>query len=203
MDRDGTFPEILVAARRGEERAWTAIYGRLAPAVLGYLRARGAPDPEDLLGEVFLQVVRDVGRFSGEERDFRSWVFAVAHHRLLDDARYRSRRHALVSLDDPAGDGGPSGDVEEEAIEGLTNVDIRRVLAGLSRDQRTVLTLRVFGDMTLAEVARIMGKRLGAVKQLQRRGLLAVRKALARDGYPLAGGRTPVSRGAANGMEEA
>ena len=39
------------------------VYLRLAPAVLGYLRAERAPELEDLLGEVFLQVARDLGRF--------------------------------------------------------------------------------------------------------------------------------------------
>ena len=63
------FPGTLAAARIGSEWAWTGIYRDLAPAVLGYLRARRAHEPEDLTGEVFLQVVRDLPRFQGGERD--------------------------------------------------------------------------------------------------------------------------------------
>lgn len=69
------FPSVLDAARTGAEWAWTAIYRDLSPAVLRYLRARGAREPEDVLGEVFLQVVRSISHFSGEEHDFRAWVF--------------------------------------------------------------------------------------------------------------------------------
>src|SRR5215207_2826438 len=69
-----------------------AAYRDLAPAVLGYLRAQRARDPEDLLGEVFLQVTRDISRFRGDRDDLRRWVFTIARHRLIDDYRRRARR---------------------------------------------------------------------------------------------------------------
>jgi hypothetical protein len=58
MSLGEAFPQILQAARLGEEWAWRALYDNLAPSVLGYLRARGSPDPEDLTGEVFLHLDR-------------------------------------------------------------------------------------------------------------------------------------------------
>src|SRR2546425_1848405 len=86
------FEGVLDAARAGAEWAWRILYESLAPSVLGYLRARGAPDPEGVCGEVFCQLVRDIHRFKGDEAGFRSWVFVMAHHRLLDDLRRRKRR---------------------------------------------------------------------------------------------------------------
>ena len=86
------FEPVLSAARTGAEWAWAELYREHAPAVLGYLRARRAPDAEDLLGEVFLQLARDLSGFEGDARAFRAWVFTVAHHRLLDDVRKRRRR---------------------------------------------------------------------------------------------------------------
>ena len=63
-------------------------YRRLAPTVLGYLRARRVPDAEDVLGEVFLQVARDLPRFRGDsEDDLRRWVMTIAHNRMADAAR--------------------------------------------------------------------------------------------------------------------
>ena len=59
------FSGTLEAARTGADWAWAAIYRDLSPAVLGYLRARGAHEPEDVTGEVFVQVVRDLQRFNG------------------------------------------------------------------------------------------------------------------------------------------
>jgi hypothetical protein len=65
-----SFPQIIAAARGGAEWAWTRIYGDLAPPVLGYLRTRSAADAEDLMGEVFLQVVRDLNTFEGAREIF-------------------------------------------------------------------------------------------------------------------------------------
>ena len=79
-----TFSGTLQAARTGAEWAWTSIYRDLAPGVLGYLRARRAHEPEDPPARVFLQVVRDVPRFAGGEREFRAWAFAIAPMLVLD-----------------------------------------------------------------------------------------------------------------------
>lgn len=73
----------------------------------------------------------------------------------------------------------PSGD--EVAAEALANVatdDVRRLLDGLSPDQREVLLLRLVGGLTIEAIARAVGKREGAVKALQRRGLAALKRGL-------------------------
>ncbi|MEO9139446.1 MAG: sigma factor-like helix-turn-helix DNA-binding protein [Jatrophihabitans sp.] len=56
---------------------------------------------------------------------------------------------------------------------------MRAVLAVLPDDQREVLTLRVVADLSIEQIADVMGRSQGAVKQLQRRGMIALRKALA------------------------
>ena len=65
MIGDG-FERILARARDGDELAWTVLYDDLSGQLLGYLRGRGAPEPEDQLGETFLQVARDLPRFTGD-----------------------------------------------------------------------------------------------------------------------------------------
>jgi RNA polymerase sigma factor (sigma-70 family) len=178
-----SFGSRLAAAREGADWAWREIYGELAPLVLGYLRARGAPDPDDLAGEAFAQVVRDLHRFEGGERAFRAWVMTVVHNRMLDELRRRGRRPVEL-LADPIGDE-PGGDVETEALARLGASEVTAVLSELSPEQQSVLLLRILGDLTIEEVARVIGKRPGAVKQLQRRGLAAARRALARKGVTL------------------
>lgn len=173
-----SFPQVLAAAQAGGEWAWDALYRDVAPTVLGYLRARGAADPEDLTGEVFLQVARDAGSFRGGERDFRAWVLTIAHHRLLDDVRYRGRRPMQVVPEEVLHSAGAEGDVEEDALLGLEVGRLRRGLDQLSPDQQDVLLLRLFGELTIEEVAQVVDKRPGAVKALQRRGLTALRKVL-------------------------
>ena len=166
----------LEAAREGSEPAWAEIYARLAPQVLGYLRASGAIEPEDTLSEVFLQVARDLPRFEGDERDFRAWAFTIAHHRLIDARRAAARRPADPVAEVPEPDTAPLDDASDEALARIGRDEILRVLAELTTDQRSVLLLRLLGELTVEEVAAALSKRPGAVKALQRRGLAAVRR---------------------------
>jgi len=173
-----SFAEVLEAARRGSEPAWDALYGDLAPLVHGYLRSRGAREPEDVTGEVFLQVARDLRGFSGDEASFRSWLLAVTHNRMLDESRHHGRRPSHPAPDGLILDMAPTGDVEQEALQSLATERIRRLVEGLTGPQREVLMLRIIGGLTLNEAARVLGKPAGAVKALQRRGLAAVKRAM-------------------------
>ena len=173
------FTTLLEAARQGSEGAWQDLYDGLAPILLGYLRANNAPDPEDVLSEVFLQVARDISGFDGEEPGFRSWVFTIAHHRLIDARRHSARRPVDLTPEPPE----PTDRADDAAEEALARIgveEVHRVLALLSDDQRAVLLLRVLADMSIDDVAKAVGKRPGAVKALQRRGLAAVKRNLAR-----------------------
>lgn len=171
----GTFAETLARAKRGDEPAWAAIYRDLAGAVTGYLSSRGVAEPEDLANEVFFQMARDIHRFEGDEPSFRSWVFVIAHRRMIDWRRAAGRRPVTVhdEFTEPSG-----GNVEEEALEHLTLTRVHQLLEALTDDQRNVLGLRVIGDLTLEQTAEVTGKTLGAVKALQRRALLALRAEL-------------------------
>jgi RNA polymerase sigma factor (sigma-70 family) len=176
ITRPGAAPLALERARQGDAAAWAELYRWLSPQVLGYLRARGATEPEDLLGEVFVQAVRDFGSFRGSEGDFRAWVFSIAHHRLIDAARRSARRPVEPAPTEELTAHEESGDAEAEAMARLGAGEVIGLLAKLSDEQRTVILLRVLGGLTVPEVARVMGKRPGAVKQLQRRAAARLRK---------------------------
>ncbi|MBM3666694.1 MAG: RNA polymerase sigma factor [Actinobacteria bacterium] len=168
------FDHLISGAREGDDAAWSEIWGELSPAVLGYLRGSRSPDPEDVLAETFLQVARDVAGFDGGWDRFRAWVFTIAHHRLIDARRRRSRRPVELMAETPEPPGPPADDASELALARIGDEEVERVLQALSPDQRAVVLLRVIGDLTLEQVAEAMGKRVGAIKQLQRRGLAAV-----------------------------
>ncbi len=174
---------MLLAARGGAEWAWARIYAELAPKVVGYLRAHGSADPEDVAGEVFLQVVRGLPSFSGGERDFRAWTFTIAHRRLVDDLRRRRRRRVEAAPDEVVERAaGAGGDVEADAQEQIAQAAVRAAIDELPPDQRSVVLLRIIGDLTIEEIARALRKRPGAVKALQRRGLRRLKGT-----YPLEG----------------
>ena len=166
------FPEVLTAARTGAEWAWERLYGSIAGGVRGYLAAQGAVDPDDLTGEVLLQLVRGLPRFEGDEAGFRSWVFLVAHHRLIDERRRHRREATLADKQQPAA---PSAGADTATLDAETDAEWRQRLEGLSDDQRHVILLRVVADLPAEQVALILGKRVGTIRVLQHRALTRLR----------------------------
>ncbi len=176
----GELNDVVVSdARAGDPDAVGLVYAALAPQVQGYLRARGVEDPEGLTSEVFLQVITKLGSLRGGSRELRTFVFSVAHARVVDEFRRRSRRPATTPYE-PSMDTRSVRSAESAALEGVGGRHLHDVLARLSDDQRAVVTLRVLGDLTLEQTADVIGKSVGAVKQLQRRGLLELRSLLER-----------------------
>lgn len=171
------FEATLSAAKAGAEWAWAALYRDLAGPVTGYLASRGAREPEDLASETFLQVARNVHSFEGDEAAFRSWVFVIAHRRMIDSRRAQGRRPTTLplSLQETEHSG---GDVEDEALNRVVTIELMEAFEKLTEIQRDVLSLRIIGHLTLEETANVVGKRAGAVKAAQRRGLLALREHL-------------------------
>lgn len=178
---------LLVAARDGHPWAFSDIWGALAPAVHGFLRSRGAAEPEDLTSEVFLAAFKALPTFEGGGQDFRGLLFTIARRRIVDEHRARSRRPRPLPWSEED-DERAVVSAEETALGSLAQDDVRSLLDTLAPDQRDVLTLRIFGDLTVEQVATTLGKSVGAVKQLQRRGLEALRR---RQEY--AGGREPAN----------
>jgi RNA polymerase sigma-70 factor (ECF subfamily) len=157
---------------------WTAeqAYEQLAPAVRGYFRARGALDPDDLTGDVFVSVTRGLASFHGDADALRRWVFTIAHHRMVDQYR-RAGQDRHVSMAEV-----PDAPQVVVAAVAAVDDDMTRALAMLSDDQREVVVLRFVADLALKDVARIVGKRQGAVKMLQSRGLERLRELLPTEG---------------------
>ena len=183
-DRLGAeFDVILAQAQRGDSRACTRIYESFAPAVAGYFHAQGAPEPDDLVSEVFLRMYLQCPSFSGDEAQFRAWVFTIAHSRLIDARRAGNRAPEVCSMEFAALDGrGPTVvGADEEAMERLAVTEIQQLLRGLTDDQADVLALRLMSQMSVDEVAILLGKPPGAVKALQRRALASLRRRLAKE----------------------
>lgn len=176
--------DALHAAQSGQPWALRAVYEELAPRVHAYLRARGASEPEDLTSEVFLTVFSKLATVTGGAAGLRTLVFSIAHARLVDGLRRRSRRGDAVSYE-TWHDDRTAPSTEDEAIDRIGTAEVRALLEELPADQRDVLLMRIVGDLSLEQTAQAIGRSTGAVKQLQRRGLLVLRERLQESGHSL------------------
>lgn len=175
---------VLAAAQAGDAAAFRIIYDQLAPAVLGYLTSKGVGDPEAVTSDVFLAFLPRLGMVTGGPDGLRTLVFSIAHARMVDDHRRRRREPEMTEYDVTA-DWRTSASAEHQAVQALGTDGVVEMLGELSPDQREVLVLRIVADLTVEQVAEVVGKSAGAVKQLQRRGLICLRERLASRGVTL------------------
>lgn len=171
MELREQFASVLDAARTGADWALASLYQGLHPAVLGYLRTREPADAEDLASETWIGVAEGLSRFSGDETDFRRWVFTIARRRLVDHRRRLIRRATSPAPAEAIEAAMRSGDAEAEAMTELSTEAALALIGTLPPDQADVVLLRVLGGFDAAEVASIMGKRPGTVRVLQHRAL--------------------------------
>ncbi len=190
------FDDVLMAAQAGAGWAFTRLYEDLAGVVTGYLRQQGAQEPDDVASETFLHVFGGLGRFEGDADAFRSWVFTIAHHRLVDERRRLGRRPEVMQVDAVGvqPDAGPSPDhtvVDEARWE-----ELEQHLSVLTPLQRDVVLLRVVAGLTVTETAATVDRSEDAVRQLQLRGLRALEEDLRAGGVgdTVAGGAGDVDR---------
>ncbi|MEM7342437.1 MAG: sigma-70 family RNA polymerase sigma factor [Actinomycetota bacterium] len=156
-------------AKRGEGWAFTTIFDAWSRPLTAFVAARGVTDVDDVVSEIFLGVFRSIGSFEGSESDFRSWIFRIARNKVADSFRSSGRQPVTIPLSPQRDIVG--GDVEGDAFARLGVDRVAELLNGLTDDQSEVLLLRIIGDLSVADVAELMDRRPGAIKQLQRRAL--------------------------------
>lgn len=159
---------------------FSAAYRELSPRVLGYLRTHGVDDPEAVTNEVFLGLYRSFDQITGGDDAVRTLTFSIAHARLIDHYRARARQPLLVQFDADS-DPRHAPSAEEAAGETFGDRTVHELLHTLADDQREAISLRLVAGLSLEETAHVMSKSVGAIKQLQRRGLLSLRGSMSEE----------------------
>ncbi|MGX7757993.1 RNA polymerase sigma factor [Streptomyces angustmyceticus] len=160
------------AAQDGDEAAFRIVYRAVHPRLLGYVRTLvSEPDVEDVTSEAWLQITRDLARFSGDADRFRGWAARIARNRALDHIRMRGRRPAIGGDESELADTPGASDTAGEALEALGTGRTMRLIARLPQDQAEAVVLRVVVGLDAKNAAQVLGKRPGAVRTAAHRGL--------------------------------
>lgn len=170
--------ESLVGrAREGDQEAFAQLYEEHFARVYRYvaLRIGNRTEAEDMTQQVFLNALQSISSFKWQGIPFAAWLFRIARNQVVD--YFRKKKKQPVALFDESllkSDSNPQQMAE-------TSLDIERLLLATERltaAQREVISLRFAGGLAIAEVAKMMGKRQGAVKALQHSAIVALRKIL-------------------------
>ena len=183
-DGENEWGPVLRSAQGGDEGGFEMIYKEINPRLARYCATQcygSTLDYEELLSETWISVARDISRFSGDFSALRSWIYSIARNRIRDGARRRDR---LVRTGWTLDDLHDSELVERaERIEPLIESDeavaaIVAQIKQLPEAQADVVLLRVVGDISVEECARILGKSENSVRVLSHRGLATLRESL-------------------------
>lgn len=180
VGRDG-LEAVLIEVAKGDHGAFTALYDRASPAVLGTVRRilRDPAQSEEVMQEVLLEVWRTASRFDPEAGTAAAWIATLAHRRAVDRVRSEQRaadrelRAATATID---------YDEVSDAVEtSLEQERVRRCLTSLTDLQRESVTLAYYGGYSYREVAQLLGVAVGTVKTRMRDGLIRLRDCLGVD----------------------
>lgn len=178
-DLNGLGPPFGVPSRqrgkRADASAFNSIYRDYASVVLGYVGAHGVEDAEAVTQDVFLALLPQLPMARGGASGVRTLIFSIAHARCVDNHRRSSRQPDTIEYEADADDR-RSMSAEDAVLASAGHDGALTILAILGDDQREVLFLRIIADLPLEQVATIMQKSVGAVKQLQRRALLTLKE---------------------------
>lgn len=169
---DAELSAAVRAAQHGDEVAFRTVYRAVHPRLLGYVRTLVAdPDAEDVTSEAWLQIARDIARFSGDADRFRGWAARIARNRALDHLRTRGRRPAVGGDESELAVLPGSADTADEALEALGTGRTMALISRLPQDQAEAVVLRVVVGLDAKSAAEVLGKRAGAVRTAAHRGL--------------------------------
>ena len=171
---------LVQRAQNSDPEAFSQLYERYFNKIFRYiaLKIGNSPEAEDMTQQVFLKSLQSISSYRWRDIPFSAWLFRIAHNLVVDYLRKKTRQPTasienlpLAAEDDP----------QELAMIRIDNERLKMATKQLTRSQQEVISLRFAGDLPIAEVARIMGKKPGAIKALQHSAVIALRKLMSEE----------------------
>jgi len=167
---------LVRRAQKRDQEAFAQLYEEHFDKIYRYLALRigNETEAEDMTQQVFLNALQSISSFRWKGIPFSAWLFRIAHNQAVDYLRRKKR--TTVPLDESLAS---NEDTPQRVAE--YKLDIEQLLLAtkqLPEAQREVISLRFTSGLSIAQVAKVMGKSQGAVKALQHSAIVALRRAL-------------------------
>lgn len=166
--------ELIQRAVSGDPDAFATLYDTYIEQIYRFIYFRVGDEltAEDLTSQVFIKAWDNLSSYQMRGLPFSAWLFRIARNSVID--YYRTFRETTSLEFEAVAKPDPEGDVDERIERQLQAEEVRLALQKLTEDQRQVLTLRFIEGFSTEEVAQVLGKRPGAIRALQMRGLQAL-----------------------------
>jgi RNA polymerase sigma-70 factor (ECF subfamily) len=157
-------------------RLYEEYYDKIAR--YAYLRVGNKAEAEDIAGEVFLKALKSLKSYKERGAPMQTWLFRIAHNLVVDYFR-KNKKVKTVSIENIQ---------IESKINPVTKAErdfqierLKEAMEQLTQEQREVIRLRFFGELTSREAGQILNKSDGAVREMQRAAIEKLRNLLATD----------------------
>lgn len=174
---------VVNLAKQGDPKAFTQLYDYYFDKVYRYVtfRAKDKIEAEDITQEIFLKIVTSIHSFSFRGIPFSAWLFRIAHNKVIDSLRKKNRQQTVSFCELPTI---PPSCADDLHLKVELEFDVEKLRAAtkqLTSAQQDVISLRFIAELSIAEVARLMGKSQGAIKALQHSALLSLHRILSKE----------------------
>jgi RNA polymerase sigma factor (sigma-70 family) len=180
-----TDEQLMSAYGAGDAGAFETLYARHKGGLFRYVlrSVKGRGEAEELYQDIWMRVIEARVRYTPQAK-FTTWLYTIAHHRLVD--HWRARGLTVVSLDDegsplpePVAD--PGTEPHRIAEASATLARLAEALAGLPLAQREAFLLHHEGELTAAEIGAATGSNEEAAKSRLRYAMTKLREAIGND----------------------
>jgi RNA polymerase sigma-70 factor (ECF subfamily) len=175
---------IILSGKEAESKkqveALTRLYEEKYEKVARYIFVRigDQQEAEDLASETFIRALRSLDSYQERGLPMEAWIFKIAHNLVIDYLRRASKKQ-MVPIDDVVIQ--DSANTEEAAESDIQIGKVSEALKLLPQSQREVIELRFFADLSSIEAGKVLNKKPGAVREMQRVALQSLRKTMDRE----------------------
>lgn len=171
----------LVERAKGDPAAFGELYEFYFDRIYAYVfyQLKDHPKTQDVVSEIFLKVLTNIGKFVWQDRPFSAWLYRIARNCVVDHIRANQKETGFATLDFLD----PDERLPEEVVEKLAEAEmIRQLVARLPHEQQEVIQLRFNEGLKFKDIAVRQNKSEGAVKAIAMRALNRMRTQLAQEG---------------------
>ena len=173
---------LVASYLRGDEKALEVLINRHSQRIYSFIFSKvyNRDITEDIFQDTFIKVIKTLkkGKYN-EEGKFLPWVMRIAHNLVIDHFRRNARMPKFEGSDDfnifsVLGDSALNA--EKQIIKDQVELDVRRLIAELPDDQREVLKMRLYKDMSFKEIAEVTGVSINTALGRMRYAVINLRK---------------------------
>jgi len=175
----------------GDESALSVLINRHKQRIFSFIYSKvfDRDVAEDIFQDAFIKVIKNLklGKYN-EEGKFLPWVMRISHNLVIDHFRKTNRMPKF----DNSGDfnifsvlGDPTLNAEKQIIKEQVECDLRRLIQELPEDQKEVLVMRMYRDMSFKEISERTGVSINTALGRMRYALINLRKVIGQNNIVL------------------